>query len=133
KYAVFQKVSVRDASEEFLRLGLYTPPAIPLDPAAELGVLPPQDEFAAEIVAPAGARSLLDAWLASQGSVEVGAEIGEVLRVEAGRPRLGQDADETNLPDEVGLQSTISAGKGCYVGQEVVARLRTYGRVNRRL
>ncbi len=41
--------------------------------------------------------------------------------------------DSKNLPDEVGLARAISTTKGCYVGQEVVARLRTYGRVNRRL
>jgi folate-binding protein YgfZ len=41
--------------------------------------------------------------------------------------------DSTNLPDEVGMDDAISPTKGCYVGQEVVARLRTYGRVNRRL
>jgi folate-binding protein YgfZ len=41
--------------------------------------------------------------------------------------------DSSNLPDEVGMDDAISTTKGCYVGQEVVARLRTYGRVNRRL
>ncbi|PYQ32867.1 MAG: hypothetical protein DMF55_12615 [Acidobacteria bacterium] len=56
----------------------------------------------------------------------------EILRIEAGRPRFGTDMDSTNLPDEVGLPRAISTTKGCYVGQEVVARLRTYGRVNRR-
>ena len=57
----------------------------------------------------------------------------EILRVEAGRPRLGKDADDTHMPEEVGLSSAISATKGCYVGQEVVARHGTYGRVNHRL
>ncbi len=57
----------------------------------------------------------------------------EALRIEAGRPRFGEDIDETNLPDEAGLDAAISATKGCYVGQEIVARRRTYGRVNRRL
>ena len=41
--------------------------------------------------------------------------------------------DETNLPGEVHLEPAISRTKGCYVGQEIVARLATYGRVNRRL
>ena len=43
------------------------------------------------------------------------------------------DATEANVPDEVHLQAAISTTKGCYVGQEIVARLRTYGRVSRRL
>ena len=41
--------------------------------------------------------------------------------------------DATHLPDEVGLAPAISTTKRCYVGQEVVARIRTYGRVNKRL
>ena len=61
------------------------------------------------------------------------AETAEILRVEAGRPRFGLDIDGTNLPDEAGLAEALSATKGCYVGQEIVARRRTYGRMNRRL
>jgi folate-binding protein YgfZ len=60
-------------------------------------------------------------------------DTAEILRVEAGRPRFGLDIDGTNLPDEAGLATAISATKGCYVGQEIVARRRTYGRMNRRL
>ncbi len=67
------------------------------------------------------------------GSVAVSETTAEILRVEAGRPRFGSDADESNLADEVGLDASISTTKGCYVGQEIVARMRTYGRVNRRL
>ena len=78
-------------------------------------------------------RAELDAALAAAGSRLVAEETAEILRVEAGRPRFGQDADESNLPDEIGLRAAISTTKGCYVGQEIVARLRTYGRVNRRL
>ena len=80
-----------------------------------------------------GRRAELGAHLESAGSLEIGDEIAEILRVEAGRPRFGTDMDSGNLPDEVGMDDAISTTKGCYVGQEVVARLRTYGRVNRRL
>ena len=44
-----------------------------------------------------------------------------------------KSADNSHFPDEVGLDAAISTTKGCYVGQEIVARTRTYGRVNRRL
>jgi folate-binding protein YgfZ len=67
------------------------------------------------------------------GATEVSSATAEVLRVEAGRPRFGRDADSNNLIDELGLDSAVSTTKGCYVGQEIVARMRTYGRVNRRL
>jgi folate-binding protein YgfZ len=58
----------------------------------------------------------------------------ETLRVEAGTPVYGLDIDETNLPQEVGrVERTISFTKGCYIGQETVARICTYGHVNRSL
>lgn len=57
----------------------------------------------------------------------------EVLRVLAGRPRLGAELDETVLPDEANLHEAISTTKGCYVGQEVIARLRSRGKIKHRL
>ena len=58
----------------------------------------------------------------------------EVARIEAGIPRFGQDIDETNLPPEAGIESrAISYSKGCYIGQEVIARIRTYGQVAKTL
>jgi folate-binding protein YgfZ len=71
--------------------------------------------------------------LESSGGVPASEPLAEALRIEAGRPRFGQDADGSHLADEVGLAAAVSTTKGCYVGQEIVARLRTYGRVNRRL
>jgi folate-binding protein YgfZ len=57
-----------------------------------------------------------------------------VLRVEAGMPQYGIDIDDSNLPQEIGrTERTISFTKGCYIGQETVARIRTYGHVNRQL
>ena len=54
--------------------------------------------------------------------------------MEAGTPVYGRDIDETNLPQEVArVERTISFTKGCYIGQETVARIRTYGHVNRTL
>lgn len=58
----------------------------------------------------------------------------ETARIEAGLPRFGQDMDETNLPPEAGIESrAISYSKGCYIGQEVIARIRTYGQVAKTL
>lgn len=58
----------------------------------------------------------------------------EWARVEAGIPRFGADMDETTLPPEAGIESrAVSYSKGCYAGQEVIARIRTYGQVARRL
>jgi len=58
----------------------------------------------------------------------------ETARIEAGIPRFGIDMDESNLPPEAGLDScAISYNKGCYIGQEVMARIRTYGQVAKSL
>jgi folate-binding protein YgfZ len=133
KYAVFQKVSVRDASADYLRVALYGPSAASVALPSGALRLPADRDIAAEILASAADRPSVEAALARAGSALLGAETAEILRVESGRPRFGQDADVSNLPDEIGLSEAISTTKGCYVGQEVVARLRTYGRVARRL
>ena len=133
KYAVFQKVTLRDASAELVEVGLYGPHAADLTRPADAVVLPAEGEFAASWFGAAGLREDWLRRLEAAGSQPVAEATAAVLRVEAGRPRLGQDADDSNLLDEIGLSAAISTTKGCYVGQEVVARLRTYGRVNRRL
>jgi folate-binding protein YgfZ len=58
----------------------------------------------------------------------------EIVRVESGRPRYGVDLDESVIPQEAGLnERAVSFTKGCYVGQETVARLYYRGKPNRRL
>jgi tRNA-modifying protein YgfZ len=133
KFVIFQKATITDRSNDFIRVGLYGGRATGIVLPEESMRLPAEGEFSAEVLIPAAGVEDLERLLARQGSVAVGPEAGEILRVEAGRPRFGLDADSTNLADEVGLEAAISTTKGCYVGQEVVARLRTYGRVNRRL
>ena len=74
--------------------------------------------------------------LGAAGAVAVGAEVAEVLRVEAGVPEWGVDMDEETIPLEAGIEArAISFTKGCYVGQEVIVRVlhRGQGRVARRL
>lgn len=68
------------------------------------------------------------------GALPVGDDAAEILRVEAGRPRYGRDVDETTLPAESGrLDATTSFTKGCYAGQEVVAKQQYLGRPRRLL
>ncbi len=57
----------------------------------------------------------------------------EMARIEAGIPRFGQDMDETNLAPEAVESRAISYAKGCYIGQEVIARIRTHGQVAKAL
>lgn len=133
RYAVFQKVSLGDATPNFDLVGLYGPRAAGLALPDGALRLPAEGEMAASVLAPAAARGELESALAGAGSEAPSEASCEALRIEAGRPRFGVDADEENLPDEVGLRDAVSTTKGCYVGQEIVARLRTYGNVSRRL
>jgi folate-binding protein YgfZ len=81
----------------------------------------------------ASTETLLGA-VEARGAVEVPASAVEVLRVEHGRPRYGIDLDETVIPQEAGLNArAVSFSKGCYVGQETVARLHYRGKPNRHL
>lgn len=68
------------------------------------------------------------------GAEPVGEDAVECLRIERGRPRYGVDLDESVIPQEAGLNDrAVSFSKGCYVGQETVARLHWRGKPNRHL
>jgi len=67
------------------------------------------------------------------GVTSIGPAALETLRIEAGLPRFGVDIDEQTFPAEAGLNDAVSETKGCYPGQEVVARIDTYGHVNKHL
>jgi folate-binding protein YgfZ len=68
------------------------------------------------------------------GLPEAAAEAAECLRIESGRPRLGLDMGSETIPEEAGLnERAVSFEKGCYVGQETVARLHYRGKPNRHL
>jgi folate-binding protein YgfZ len=72
--------------------------------------------------------------LIAAGAVPAGEDAAEVRRVETGRPRYGTDVDDTVIPQEAGLNArAVSFEKGCYVGQETVARLHFRGKPNRHL
>ncbi len=76
----------------------------------------------------------LAAALRERGAVPVGEPAAECLRIEHGRPRYGIDLDDTVIPQEAGLnERAVSFTKGCYVGQETVARLFYKGKPNRHL
>ncbi|HEU4974798.1 MAG TPA: glycine cleavage T C-terminal barrel domain-containing protein [Baekduia sp.] len=72
--------------------------------------------------------------LLAAGAVEAPEATAEVVRVERGRPRYGVDLDDGVMPEEAGIvDRAVSFTKGCYVGQETVARLHWKGKPNRHL
>jgi len=87
-----------------------------------------------DVLCHAAAGEALAAALLDAGAEPVGEAAAEILRVERGRPRYGLDLDADTIPQEAGLNDrAVSFTKGCYVGQETVARLYYRGRPNRHL
>ena len=74
------------------------------------------------------------AGLRSRGMRPVGRQVAATLRIETGEPRIGVDVDGRTIPQESGLVAeSVSFDKGCFLGQELVARIDSRGRVNRNL
>ena len=156
RYVIADDVHLADRSANFDRLGLEgptafeillraTPHAPRLAPDAcadiELAGVPVtvaafgwSGEAALQLFAAPGDRAMVVDSLRAAGSelglVECDFEVLEILRIEAGVPRLGSELDESVLPAEAGLDRAVSTRKGCYTGQEVVERLRSRGQVS---
>jgi tRNA-modifying protein YgfZ len=146
-YSIGRDVKVVDATEERTIVSLIGPRS------AEIAATPPLPEFANEaatvggvdclavgtrdgidLFLPASERERVIAALLEAGAVEVSAEAVEILRVEAGVPRFGAEMDAATMPAEAGIvEETVSFTKGCYIGQETVARLHYKGKPNRHL
>ncbi len=88
--------------------------------------------WGADLVFETGGREGVDSGLATLGVEPISEATLEILRVEAGRPRLGQEIGEATMPAEAGIVGrAVSFEKGCYIGQEPVARLHYKGKPNR--
>jgi len=104
---------------------------------AELGGAPVRliaTDLGVDVLCDAGDTARVIAALTAAGAVPVDEAAAEVRRVETGRPRFGVDLDDSVIPQEAGLnERAVSFTKGCYVGQETVARLFYRGKPNRHL
>jgi folate-binding protein YgfZ len=148
----WSKVEPRDATDELAVLTVVGPdtPAvlaaagIPVPEAAYGSValpggglvrrMPWPGADAADLLVPRAARDDRWARLTAAGARPAGTMAFEALRVEARRPRLHVDTDERTIPHEVGwIGSAVHLTKGCYRGQETVARVANLGRPPRRL
>jgi folate-binding protein YgfZ len=68
-----------------------------------------------------------------EGVVNVSERVAEILRIEAGIARYGRDMDETNVVTETNLDEAVSFTKGCYLGQEIILRIKHRGHVAKKL
>ena len=71
--------------------------------------------------------------LISAGAPSISEAVFDVLRIEAGIARFGRDMDETNIVTETNLDDAVSYTKGCYVGQEIIVRIKHRGHVAKKL
>jgi folate-binding protein YgfZ len=146
-YSIGRDVKVADVSAERAILSLIGPRSVEVAGSAAL------PENACEATAVAGVECLaagtatgidlivaadeaerLRGALVEAGAVAVSAEAAEILRVEAGTPRFGAEMGTATMPAEAGIvEDAVSFTKGCYIGQETVARLHYKGRPNRHL
>jgi tRNA-modifying protein YgfZ len=151
RYAPFYRVRVEDLTDaSWGVLGLYGPRAGELLEAPDLAEhesavvsLDVADLLAAGVAVPVGGYDLLgpsDALekarnhLRERGAVAAGLDAYEAARIEAGVPRFGSDITPENFPAEAGiLERAVSFEKGCYPGQETVARMHYRGHPNREL
>jgi tRNA-modifying protein YgfZ len=146
-YKVGREVEVRDASEEHLLLSLIGPRAVEVagtaalpENACEVATVGGVECLAIgagagiDLIVPAAERERVRDALLAAGAVEVSPEAAEILRIEAGRPRFGAEMGSETMPAEAGIvEQAVSFTKGCYIGQETVARLHYKGKPNRHL
>jgi folate-binding protein YgfZ len=132
---------------ELLARAVAAPIAIARDSAVDVtiagvpvvaGAWGSSGESAYQLFVPAAAADRIAqavAAVAGSGELEIGdAEVLEVLRIEAGTPRSGRELGEDVLPAETGLVGrAVSTTKGCYTGQEIVARMESRGSASHRL
>ncbi|MBI4892720.1 MAG: folate-binding protein YgfZ [Acidobacteria bacterium] len=132
RYIIADDVTLEDATLSTAELEVAGPAA----PAAAAGAvfrstLTGQPGY--RIVIPAPERDATIASLVAQGCVPASAAEAETVRVENGVARYGADITEANLAQETRLAQALHFNKGCYLGQEIVERVRSRGHVNRTL
>ena len=126
------RVEPADVSAEYAVLTLMGPgtgPALADGAAASFGLA-----FGMDLVVPRERLSAVAAELQARGAGLAGMWALEALRIAAHRPRLGLDTDQRTIPHEVGwIETAVHLDKGCYRGQETVARVHNLGHPPRRL
>jgi folate-binding protein YgfZ len=147
------RVTLEDLSQDIAQFDLFGPQA--QDLLQRLGLLVPALNTVSEaemegkwlrivaveecfgpgyrLLAKAPDRGPLEAALQQNGAARISPASFEALRVEFGQPQAGTELSEDYTPLETGLFSAVADGKGCYTGQEIIARQLTYDKVTQQL
>jgi len=138
KYKVGDQVELEDVTSQTAAVGVEGPNADQIRPAVSVpgftvldASLTGQPGF--RVCCSADRFSELVRLVEAAGAAAATAEDARTVRIENGKPRYGEDIRETSLPQETQQMHAVSFHKGCYVGQEIVERIRSLGHVNRLL
>jgi folate-binding protein YgfZ len=147
-YKVGRQVEIAQPGSEVAILSLLGPAASqlvatgPLAPEhahreLQIGGVPCRavaTDLGIDLICPTSGAADVAGALVDAGAVQVSEPAAEILRVESGRPRFGREMTATTIPQEAGIDGrAVSFTKGCYIGQETVARLHYRGKPNRHL
>jgi aminomethyltransferase len=153
KYIIMDKVEIEDLSEKLVSVGIAGPKAAETLTNAGIDVSQLELSQVADAIwqeseisiarnshpqmngyeiwlAPDQVERLWDALVAA-GATPVGSDALEMYRIARGVPRYGIDLRERDLPQETGQEHALNFSKGCYIGQEIVERIRARGNVHR--
>ena len=126
------RVEPADVTGDYAVLTLMGPARPSAPPAGTVVAMP--DSFGTDLVVPRDRLAQAAAAAGRDGAALAGQAAYEALRIAAHRPRLGLDTDHRTLPHEVGwIETAVHLNKGCYRGQETVARVHNLGHPPRRL
>ncbi len=135
KYKVADQVELEDVTDTTASVAVEGPQAESLVLPGEYDSAPftvtGQPGF--RLYAPSAEKAAMIALVKAAGAREATPEDARLVRIENGKPVFGEDISDTSLPQETQQMQAVSFTKGCYIGQEIVERIRARGHVNRKL
>lgn len=136
RYIIADQVELEDVSAQIASIGVEGPAAPELQLAPGDRTVAPftvTGQPGYRIYFPAENQAAIIGQLQSLGAKPATAGDARVVRIENGKPLYGEDIRDTTLPQETQQMQAVSFSKGCYLGQEIVERIRAQGRVNKKV
>jgi tRNA-modifying protein YgfZ len=133
RFIIADDVTLEDVTDSTAELAVEGPraPEMPRRGRVIASTVTGQPGF--RMVVPAAEKDALLAELHGAGAIEASSQDVRAVRLENGKPRYGDDFTESNLAQETRLMQALHFNKGCYLGQEIVERVRSRGHVNKLL
>ena len=133
RYIIADQVELEDVSSATASLGVEGPASPQLSGDFTVAPFTVTGQPGYRIYCAPDAKAAIVAQLESQGVKAATEDDARLVRIENGKPLYGEDIRDTNLPQETQQMEAVSFTKGCYLGQEIVERIRAQGRVHRQL